>query len=177
MKTLIKIPLVFVLILLSSCSKDIEIEDQTFSGELEGIWKVEIYEYDGTTRSIFQNDVWDTQFYGFGWNIDLTMVFTKNPNNFTLTGTNFVDHFLTNRYGIENLYFGNLVDDQAGDWSRANHLIELKIDGVQKRSFISELTDSRLIITINTNVSETDSDDTITTIQKREIYTLKRINN
>lgn len=176
MKTLIKIPLIIIFLLTTSCSKDVDIDSSDTTGQLEGNWKVEIYEYEGKTTSILQNDVWGTQFYGFGWNMDLTMVFTKIPNNFSLSGTYFVDHFLTNRNGVERLYFGDLETDQAGVWEREGNQIEALIDDIDKRIFISELTNTKLIITINTNVSETESDGTITTTQNKEVYTLERMN-
>ncbi len=176
MKTLIKLPFIIIFILVTSCSKDVDIESNDFTGKLEGTWKVEIYEYEGTTSSILQNDVWSTSFYGIGWNMDLTMVFAEDPNEYSLTGPYFVDHFLTNRDGVEYLYFGDLEYDQSGIWEREGNQIDALINNINKRIFISELTDSRLIITINTNVSETEQDATETTTQRKDIYTLERIN-
>ena len=108
--------------------------------------------------------------------MDLTMIFSKTPNNFSLTGTYFVDHFLTTRNGIERLYFGDLEASQDGIWDREGHQINIEIEGVEKRSFISELTNSIMILTVNTNVSEIESDGTVTTTQNKEVYTLERIN-
>jgi len=176
MKTLIKIPLIIIFLVSSSCSRDVDIDSSDISGALEGRWNVEIFEYEGKTTSILQNDVWGTSFHGIGWNMDLTMIFTKNPNEYSLIGNYFNDHYLTNRHGVEYLYFGDLEYNQSGIWKREGNQIEARIDNVDKRIFISELTHTRLVITINTNVSVSDSDGTITTTQNKEIYTLERLN-
>ena len=179
MKTLIKIPLLFIFIIFQfhSCSKKVNIEGNDMSGKLEGNWHVEIYEYEGSTTSILQNDIWRTQFNGFGWNMDITMIFSEKPNNYSLIGDYFVDHFFTNRDGIETMHFAVLETSQLGTWTRNGNIVELIIDGENKRSFISELTDISLTLKINSNNTETESDGTITTTDITETYILERNNN
>lgn len=178
MKTLIKSPFLFFLLLtITSCSKDVTIENSEKSGVLKGTWNVEKYDYEGQTSSIFQNDLTQIDFRGFGWNMDITMTFKDNPKDYSLQGTYFVDHFITGSDGIEIPYFGDLSTDQSGTWRRTGHEVNIVIDGENRRSYISELTSDRLIISINSNSTESEEDGTTVTRTVTETYELKRISN
>jgi len=177
MKTLIKIPIILFLILLASCSKDVEIEGNDLSGQLEGAWNVKFYDYEGSNTTILNEDVSETEFHGFGWEMNITMTFSKDPNDYDLNGNYTINHFYTNETGEPLVYLGQAIMNQDGIWSRNGHKLNIIIDGKHKRGFISKLTDSSMIITINSSRTETESDGAVSTTENSEIYTLERINN
>lgn len=176
MKKLYKTTLIILLIFNFGCSKDFEIDESDTSGKLAGVWNVEKYEYEGVTTSIFQNDHDVTRFRGFGWNLNITMSFTESPNNYSLNGSFFVDHFITQDNGQELLYFGDLTTDEAGIWDRTGHQVTLEIEGNNIRCYISELTKDTMEFSINSHETETEADGTTTTTQLTRVYNLKRIN-
>ncbi len=177
MKTLIKIPLILILLLLTSCSKDIEIENNDVSGKLEGIWIVKSYDYEGSTTSTLQLDITRTHFFGYGYLLDIIMVFSENPNNYSLFGDYFVEYYLTIENGQEYSYNGFLEKDQVGTWSRNGYDVSIEVDGINKNSFIVELTNTGLTIVINSFYTETEFDGTITNTEINETYVLERANN
>jgi len=176
MKTLIKIPIILLLFLLASCSKDVEIEGNDLSGQLEGTWSVLVYDYEGSHTSIKEEDVSISEFHGFGWEMNIRMTFNKDPNRYGLNGNYTVNHFYTNEAGEDILYLGPAIMEQDGVWTRNGHKIKLIIDGNNKQSFISELTDSSMSLRINSNYLVTDPDGTSTTTEISEVYQLIRLN-
>lgn len=177
MKTLIKIPVLLFIFLLASCSKDVEIEGNDLSGLLEGAWNVKFYDYAGSNTTVLNEEISGTEFFGFGWEMNITMTFGKDPNDYTLNGNYTINHFYTNDAGEDLTFLGRAIMNQDGSWSRNGHKLNIIVDGKHKRGFISELTDSSMIITINSGHTETESDGAVSTTENSEIYTLDRINN
>ena len=108
--------------------------------------------------------------------MNFQMVFGENPNSYSLIGTYFLDHSVTNDQGqfyILTTY--NVIDDQ-GSWSMVSNDVSVMVDDVTTVMTISELTETSLILRISTTSSEIASDNVTTTETSiNEEYVLQRL--
>lgn len=179
MKILQKITLVFLLAAFISCSKDDDTTSERLFSNLSGTWEVTSYSYDGSTayRAINTSETWNTTYRGEAWQLNFNFAFSENPNDYTIIGDYNVDHYFTDRNGQEIFYFGNLVKDVLGDYTRnSNTNLTLNDNGEYKQCIIHELSDTTLKFSLSESSSETNSDNVLVSKIRNEIYTLKRIN-
>lgn len=175
MKIFKKVILLTLVMVITSCSKDVSF-DSPVQAELRGTWIPLLYTYEGHT-TITGNESFESQtFSGFGWEMNFQMVFGENPNSYSLIGTYFLDHSVTNDQGqfyILTTY--NVIDDQ-GSWSMNSNDVSVMVDEVTTVMTISELTETSLILRISTTSSEIASDNVTTTETSiNEEYVLQRL--
>lgn len=127
MKHLFKITLLsFALVFFASCEDDDSSNDT--SADLVGTWSMTSLDYDGTSSTTFQGTTTSIDFIGEGTNIDYTLTFDENPNNFDASGS--YDIELTTDFMGQTTTQTESVEDanSTGTWSRDGNT--LSFDGV-----------------------------------------------
>ncbi len=163
-------------VFLWSCSKGDDSTSSPVQAELNGTWKVTSYYFDGRVSTNFQEDFSYYDYTGTAGQMDLTMIFTTNQN-YTFDGYYFLDNTITTDEGDFYAFtdYHTVADD--GIWTIENNSIDLIVNGEETNIGISQLTQSQLILRINTNTSVTAANNTTTTdTSKHETFILERLN-
>lgn len=175
MKKLKKIALVLTLLSLMACSNDAAVSnDLDLSANLTGTWDIEIYTYEGHRTHTLNDAVWFTEYQGIGWEMYFDMVITDDPNNFSISGPYLLDLYYTDENGDSWLYFDNRVMDESGTWIRNGNQLTMDFEGDVRLGFISELTEDRLTLVINSNRTVTEPDNTLVRTTRSDTYTFRR---
>lgn len=163
------------LIVFTGCSKDSDNESPVQQEELQitGNWKLMSYSYFGSRTDILNDNVTNSQFTGVGWEMNMNMVLS-DPDNYTYSGSYYVDHIVTDSEGEETLYYGYFEKEDIGTWNRSSSSITLIIDGEPNQGTITELTETALKYKIMSSSSETAYDGTVTTITRTDTYRFAR---
>ncbi|MBT8286382.1 MAG: hypothetical protein HKN00_12885 [Flavobacteriaceae bacterium] len=167
-KLLLSLSLIFVI----GCSKDSS-NDEPLSEtgfKIEGNWRMHSYSYFGSRTDILEEDVTQRQFTGIGWEINMDMVFSESPNNYSSSGSYYVDHIVTNSEGQETLYYGYFEVEDLGTWVRNGTSIDLILDGETSQGTITELTDTTLEFIVQSSTSDTNWEGTVTNITRTDTY-------
>ena len=172
MKSIKALLLSLLVLVLVGCSKDSVTETQQVdqNPEFTGTWKLHSYNYYGSRTDIYLEDVTNTQFTGVGFEIDMNISFSENPNEFSSIGTYFVDHIVTTEAGDEYIYLGYFDVNDTGTWNRINNSISMTIDSETSQGDITELTSSSLELVIDSSTSGTAYDGTVTNITRTDVY-------
>ncbi|MCB4800065.1 hypothetical protein [Neotamlana laminarinivorans] len=140
---------------------------------LLGTWIGEDVEYSGTTSFDYFGTTFETPFTGEAYDVDYTLTFTENPNEFTSEGsyslevtTNFLGETITEN--SEDLEFMG-----SGLWSQDGNQLITTESGVTTIFTIEELTETSLILS-NTQTEEfTENDIDYTTTINIEMTFIK----
>jgi len=108
----------FVAVLLGSCSTDDNGGSGETSADLIGTWIMQSFEYQGETSTDVMGIPFDIDFDGEAFNIDASLVFTDSPNQFTSSGS--YDIELSSSFEGETQTQTESIEDfeSQGTWSR-----------------------------------------------------------
>ncbi|NND51431.1 MAG: hypothetical protein HKN54_03435 [Flavobacteriaceae bacterium] len=174
MKSLKLFSLLVILIGLNSCSKKVEF-DSPVQADIRGVWSVVEYSYEGRTTTLFHEDQTYYDFNSIGWEMHFDVVFSDSPNSYSKSGDYFLDNYFINDEGETFFYESYNVFDEQGTWEINGNVVTITINGDSFNAGISELTEERLILRINTTTTEVE-DDFITTHStvRNETYVFER---
>ena len=165
-----------ILILIYSCSKDINDIESPIQADLSGIWTVASYDFEANT-SIFEIDEIAltnfTDFFGTAGTMSLTMVFSDS-GEYSFNGFYFLSNEIYPNLGQPSFFTDYHTVEEEGTWSLNGNKLDVIVDGEPRRIGISELTNSSLTLRINTGVSDIDENQTTTTTNTQERYVLVR---
>lgn len=145
----------------ATCSTDDDSGSDT-SGTLVGTWEMVSFDYSGSTTTEFQGQTIISDFDGVGQNLDYTLAFTENPNEFEGQGS--YDIELTSTIAGESTTQVQSIEDtnSTGTYTRAGNTITFEGTLVSvgdmvpvapqgnNEATISELTNTTLRITQET---------------------------
>ncbi|MBT8273980.1 MAG: lipocalin family protein, partial [Bacteroidia bacterium] len=114
-------------------------------------------------------------FNSIGWEMHFDVVFSDSPNSYSKSGDYFLDNYFINDEGETFFYESYNVFDEQGTWEINGNVVTITINGDSFNAGISELTEERLILRINTTTTEVE-DDFITTHStvRNETYVFER---
>ena len=117
------------------------------SHQLVGTWDLAAIEYEGTTTSEaagFPASV--TSFTGTGSDMNLTIEFAENPNDYTTSGDYSVIIAIESFGQIIEQTWTNqgFIDD--GTWAEADNILTVTNSGGEQSANIQELTDTQVVI-------------------------------
>ena len=161
MKSLKLFSLLFLLLGVTSCSKDVSI-DSPVQADIRGVWSAVAYSFEGRTTTLFHEDQSFFDFTGLGWEMHFDMVFSDSPNSYSKMGDYFLDNNFVNDEGETFFYESYNIFNEQGTWEINGNVVTITIDGHSFAAGISELTENRLVLRINTTTSEVE-DDFVTT--------------
>ena len=180
--------IVLVTVSFMSCSSDDDSSNNSTndtSGTLVGTWALESFDYSGNTTSTITGQSISSDFTGVAENIDYSITFTDNPNEFVTGGS----------YDIEmsNTFLGQTITtnesfngvESEGGWEQNGNTIIVNGSLVDSGTsfpvnnevatapfMIEELTDTTLILTQEINQEETVNGSTFSiSLISESIYT------
>jgi len=160
---------------LFTCSNDGDNFVSPVQADLSGVWNATAYEFEGRTTTISPKDVSFYDFTGVGGKMEFNMVFTENPNEYFLDGFYFLDHTIITDEGDIYMFTDFNTFDDDGTWTINGNNITLIQEGTFTIVGISNLTETSLILRINTTESETLGDNATTiSTNKQETYKFER---
>ena len=168
--------ILLVFFIISGCSKDDNDLGSPVQAELSGIWTVASYNFETNTTVVEVDEIYltnFTDFFGTAGNMNLTMVFNES-GDYSFNGFYFLDNEVYPNEGQAYFFTDYHTIEEEGTWSIEGNKIDVVIDGDERRIGISELTDTRLKLRINTGTSEIDDANTTTTTNTQETYVLIR---
>lgn len=165
-KNITQLLILCVAILFASCSSDDENSNENdITGDLVGTWGIVSLEYSGITTTKIDGDDLIINFDGIAKNIDYTIKFSENPNEFEAEGSYDIE-LTTTFFGITDTQTIPVDDGSGtGTYSLGSNGDTITIDGalvniedgmtmtsgMENVSTITELTDTSLIITQESN--------------------------
>lgn len=144
---------------LASCSTDDNGGSSDTSGDIVGTWEMVTFDYEGTSTTEFDGETFTADFVGVGQNIDYTIEFTENPNEFSGQGS--YDIELSTTIAGQTTTQVESINDTTSTGSYEISGNTITFDGVLVSAgsmaptmgtegsvgTISELTDSTLVLT------------------------------
>lgn len=166
MKNFIKTLSIFcITISLISCNTDDDSGSET-TGDLVGDYEMVSFSYEGTTTTTLEGQSAEADFSGIGQNIDYTIEFTENPNEFATAGS--YDIELSTTVAGQTTTMVQPINDASsnGTYTRTGNTLTLEgtllstgntIGGnaTAGEATISELTDTTLILVQETSQEQT----------------------
>lgn len=145
----LRLPAIILLCLfLTCCSEDDEPDSS--ADALLGTWSLTGLEYSGSSSTPGPSGVLTTNFTGEGYDMDLTVEFSANPNTFTTAG----DYGI--RLEVEILGQSNTLElpnqsfFNGGSWSREDDKLTLTLqDNVEQEATILELNESTMRMSVD----------------------------
>ena len=157
------------------CSKEVDEAPNPVQAPLTGVWEAYLYTFQGNFSTVFPDDFEFTEFAAISLELDIFMTFEENPNTYSLEGPYLMEYSETHEGDTQQYLLLDVFEDQ-GSWTIDGNIITLMIDGEEVTAGISQLSDTTLILRINTSRSEIEDDNfTTTTINKEESYYFQRI--
>ncbi|MCB4808992.1 lipocalin family protein [Tamlana sp. 62-3] len=157
-----KIVVLFVVLssFLWSCSGDSENGSNQDIDDLVGTWVAQNIETTGTaTFEVLDQNI-TAPITGEGYDVDFSLTFSENPNNYTTEGSFGLEISIT--YLFQTM--SERIDDQeflgSGTWSKDGNVLTIVENGETTVLTISELTNTSLVLTAQE--TETITEDGIT---------------
>jgi hypothetical protein len=133
-----------LLCLVFACSKEDTPEPANGAG-LKGNWKVTDIKYAGTSTTTIQGMSFPSTFTGTGYDMDLTLAFSEDPNTYTTTGDYSIE--LTSTFQGQNMTYNWTNQDFLGNgtWTLSGEELTIRSQGVdEQKTTILELTATTL---------------------------------
>jgi hypothetical protein len=131
-------------VIISSCSKE---EVVAFDeGLLTGSWNMTTINYTGTSTTTYAGVSTVANFTGTGKDMDLTVQFTKDPNNFTSSGSYSIElkTQINGQTVTETYEFSNFM--MPGSWSIKGDKLTIEAQSQSQDATIKKLNNAELII-------------------------------
>ena len=109
----------------ASCSGD---DDGPAGVGLVGTWKVTTIDYAGTSTTNSGGTTFTSDFTGTGYDMDLTISFEENPNEYTTSGDYSIEVQSTLNGQTFTYNWTNQGFVGAGDWERSGDVITVTTD-------------------------------------------------
>lgn len=155
-----------------ACSND----DDTSSSDsgIVGTWEVTEIDYSGTSATIVSGIETTATFTGTGINMDLVIIFSENPNNYTTAGDYDIQLMTTTGGQTFTSFVANENFISNGTWELNGDLLTVnQPDGSTVIATILSLTENEMVIAWSFMNEETQSG--VTTIQDVDgTYTFTR---
>ena len=133
----------------TACSDDDE--DTNISGDaFLGIWSLTELEYKGSSSTSTPSGPVTTNYTGEGFDMDLTVEFSENPNTFTSEGDYGIKLNVETMGESSTAELANLNLLGNGSWKRDNNKVTFTQEGsVAEEATILELSDSTLTMSFD----------------------------
>ncbi|MFY0599708.1 MAG: lipocalin family protein [Cyclobacteriaceae bacterium] len=131
-----------IILTTSSCSED-EPEKASSNEDLVGEWSLVNMEYSGTSSVESQGSVFETSFDGKGYDMDLTLTFTTDPNEYISSGSYSIALTIESQGQTSTADWENQDFIAPGTWQISGNqlIVDSEIGGKQTVT-ISELNES-----------------------------------
>lgn len=160
----------------AACSTDDDNSNNNdTSGELVGTWDLISLDYNGNTFTSMDGQGFNIDFVGFAENIDYSLTFTENPNEFLAGGS--YDINASSTFEGQTTTINESFDgvSSEGTWEQNGNILTVEgtlvdagttlpvnMDIETAPTVISELTDTTLVLTQEINQEQTANGVTIT---------------
>ena len=139
-------------ITVTACGDDDDAVPEDTSGDLIGTWQMTDLDYSGTSSSEFMGIPLNQTFTGFAKDIDYSITFTENPNEFEGNGGYTIE--LTTTTGGQSATIDETVSGEAnGTWELNGMNLTITANGQTEDLDISVLNENTL--TFTSEVTET----------------------
>lgn len=168
----------FCVLVIQSCSKDVDPLPDPVQASFAGEWVTGIYLYEGHRTFLGQESFNYEEFTGFAYEINLSLNVSEGPNNYSMNGTYLLDHITTFESGQQTLQTSFEVINDQGQWLLNGNQITLILNGEERVGSIAMLTQDRMEIRFSTTTSEIIEDLETVTVNTslNESYTFLRVN-
>ena len=130
---------------LASCSDDDEADSPPDA--LEGTWSLTELTYKGSNSIPGPAGIITTNYNGEGFDMDLTVEFSANPNTFTSRGNYGIALNVESLGGSSTIELPSQSFFGSGNWTRDNDKLTITMEGeVEQQATILELNESTLRI-------------------------------
>jgi len=167
-----------VLITIFGCSDTDTNFESPIQGELNGTWRVIAYNFEGRTDVIDIEEIENTNFtdfVGIAGTIDLVMEF-NTTGEFNFNGFYYLENQIFPNEGQASFFVQYLEVEEQGMWNLSGNALTINVGQEIREIGISELTDTSLILRLNTTTSDALNENQIViSSNKQETYVLERL--